>query len=263
MLTGLEGRVAIVAGASKGLGRAVARGLAVEGCDLAVCARSNERLNEVEQELSGQYGRKVFRRSVDLSDTKAAAEFVDEAAAHFGRIDILVNNAGGPPAGGFDDFTEADWQAAINLTLLSAQAMTRSALKPMREAGWGRVINMTSVSIKQPLPGLVLSNSIRAAVIGWAKSLADEVAAHHITVNNICPGWMKTGRVDQLLEHRATSGGITVDEALAGIVAGIPLGRMGRPEEFADLVVFLASERASYITGASYLIDGGLYRGLS
>ena len=133
----------------------------------------------------------------------------------------------------------------------------------MKEAGWGRIINMTSVSIKQPLASLILSNSIRAAVVGWAKTLADEVAPSGVTVNNICPGWMKTERVDELLKARAAEGGISIDEALAASVQTIPMGRMGRPDEFADLVVFLASERASYITGVSYLIDGGLYRGLS
>lgn len=263
MLMGLEGKVALVAGASKGLGRAVARGLAAEGCDLAICARSQEGLNQAEEELRGQYGRRVFRRAVDLAEKGAAQGFAAEAVEHYGRVDILVNNAGGPPAGGFDDFSEDDWLQSVKLTLLSAQAMTRAVLPGMRQAGWGRIINMTSVSVKQPLPALILSNSIRAAVVGWAKSLADEVAGQGITVNNILPGWIKTERVDQLLEHRSKESGISVDEALAGIVANIPVGRIGRPEEFADLVVFLASDRTGYITGASYLIDGGLHRGLS
>ncbi len=263
MLMGIEGKVALVAGASKGLGRAVARGLAAEGCDLAICARGQEGLNQAEDELRGQYGRRVFRRAVDLSAKGAAHDFATAAVEHFGRVDILVTNAGGPPAGGFDDFSEDDWRAAVELTLLPAQAMARAVLPAMVEAGWGRIINMTSVSVKQPLPALMLSNSIRAAVVGWAKSLADEVAAAGVTVNNVLPGWIKTERVEQLMEHRAAAGGITPEEALASVVANIPVGRIGRPDEFADLVVFLASERSAYITGVSYLIDGGLYRGFS
>jgi 3-oxoacyl-[acyl-carrier protein] reductase len=151
----------------------------------------------------------------------------------------------------------------VDLTLFSAQTLTRGVLPGMRERRWGRVINMTSVSIKQPLPGLILSNSIRAAVVGWAKTLADEVAANQVTVNNVCPGWMLTERVEELLAHRARSQGVSREQALAAVVAGIPLGRMGRPEEFAALVVFLASEQAAYITGASYAIDGGLCRSLT
>ena len=169
---------------------------------------------------------------------------------------------GGPPAGGFDDFGEEDWLKAVRLTLLSAQALARGALPAMRQRGWGRIVNLTSVSVKQPLGSLILSNSIRPAVIGWAKSLADEVARDGVTVNNICQGWILTERVEELLKHRSQTQGISRDQALAQAVAGIPMGRIGRPEEMADLAVFLASERASYITGASYLIDGGLYRGL-
>jgi len=175
---------------------------------------------------------------------------------------VLVNNAGGPPAGGWKDFSEDDWQKAVELTLFSAQAMTRAALPSMLERGWGRVVNMTSISVKQPIAGLMLSNSIRAAVVGWAKSLADEVAGQGITVNNVMPGYIHTERVEALLAHRAQSQGISREEALASVVKDIPLGRLGRPEEYADLVVFLASQRASYITGASYLIDGGMHRGL-
>ncbi|MFH2128674.1 MAG: SDR family oxidoreductase, partial [Pseudomonadota bacterium] len=200
--------------------------------------------------------------AVDLSQPGAGADFVQQAMERFGRVDVLVNNAGGPPAGGWKDFSEADWQKAVELTLFSAQAMTRAALPSMLESGWGRVINMTSISVKQPIAGLMLSNSIRAAVVGWAKSLADEVAAQGITVNNVKPGNIHTERVEAILAHRAQSQGITRDEALAAVVKDIPLGRLGRPDEYADLVVFLASERASYITGASYLIDGGMHRGL-
>jgi 3-oxoacyl-[acyl-carrier protein] reductase len=180
----------------------------------------------------------------------------------FGGREVLATNAGGPPAGGFDDFSEDDWRAAVELTLLPAQALVRAALKPMRAQGDGRIINMTSVSVKQPIAGLILSNSIRAAVIGWAKTLADEAGPQGIRVNNICTGWIHTERVDELLNHRARTQGVTKNQALKAIETAIPLGRLGRPSEYADLVVFLASDRSSYITGVSYLIDGGLHRGL-
>lgn len=260
---GIKGRAALVAGSSKGLGLAVAQGLAAEGCHLALAARSQDRLDSAASRIEAEFGVRVWTQAMDLSQAGAAQELAQAAAKHYGRIDILVNNAGGPPPGRFEELGEEAWRRAVEMTLLSAQAMTRALLPGMRASGWGRIVNMTSVSVKQPLPGLVLSNSIRAAVVGWAKTLADEVAPSGVTVNNVCPGWMRTERVDEILSARAAEGGVTIDEALAASVRTIPMGRMGRPDEFADLVVFLASERASYITGVSYLIDGGLYRGLS
>jgi 3-oxoacyl-[acyl-carrier protein] reductase len=262
METGLKNKVALVSGASRGLGRAVAEGLAAEGCLIAMCARGEESLASAAQEIAARHQVEVWHKAADLSQPGAGVEFVGQAKERFGRVDVLVNNAGGPPAGNWSDFSEADWQKAVQLTLLSAQAMTRAALPAMLAKGWGRVINMTSISVKQPIAGLMLSNSIRAAVVGWAKSLADEVAAQGVTVNNILPGYIHTERVDAILDHRAQNQGISREEALAAAEKDIPMGRLGRPDEFADLAVFLASERASYITGASYWIDGGLYRGL-
>lgn len=262
METGLKGKVALVSGASRGLGRAVAEGLAAEGCALAICARGKENLTKAAQEIAERYAVEVWQQAIDLSRKNAGTGFVEQALEKFGRVDVLVNNAGGPPAGGWDDFSQDDWQRAIELTLFSAQEMTRVALPSMRKNGWGRIINMTSISVKQPVAGLMLSNSIRAAVVGWAKSLADEVAAQGITVNNVMPGYMHTERVEALMAYSAETQNITRDEALAEVVKDIPMGRLGRPDEFSDLVVFLASDRATYITGASYLIDGGRYRGL-
>ncbi|MCA1905700.1 MAG: SDR family oxidoreductase [Desulfarculus sp.] len=259
---GLKGRVACVAGASQGLGRAVALGLAAEGCDLAVCARNEQKLAELAREAAERFGVRVWWRAVDLMDSGQAEEFTRQAGRELGRLDVLVTNGGGPPAGGFADFDEEAWLRATRLLLFSAQALVRGALPYMREKGWGRIVNVTSVSVKQPLPALIQSNSLRAAVIGWAKSLADEVGPAGITVNNICQGWILTERVDQILDYRSANEGRSRDQIAAGVLTAIPLGRMGRPEEFADLAVFLASERAAYITGASVVIDGGLYRGL-
>jgi len=259
---GLEGKIACVAGASRGLGRAVAAGLAAEGCRLSICARSQEDLARAGSEIAREFGVEVIYRDLDLARPGAAEAFLEHTLDHYGGVDILVTNAGGPPAGRFQDFSEEDWRRAVELTLLPAQAMARRALPAMIQGGGGVIINMTSISVKQPVPGLILSNSIRAAVTGWAKTLADEVGPQGIRVNNVCTGWMHTERVESLLEHRAQDQGITRDQALAQIQEAIPLGRLGQPQEYADLVVFLASERASYITGVSYLIDGGMYRGL-
>ena len=258
---GIKGKRALVAGASKGLGLAVARGLAAEGCDLAICARNESQLAKVAGDINQEFRSAVFYRAADFTLPNAASDFVRAAREEMGGIDIVVTNAGGPPAGGFDDFDENDWRKAVELTLLSAQALVRESLPGMKASGWGRVLNMASISVKQPISGLLLSNSIRAAVVGWAKSLADEAAPFGVTVNNILPGWFATERVDELLEHRAAEHNISKEQALEAGVRNIPLGRMGDPAEFADLAVFLASRRAAYITGASYWIDGGLYRG--
>lgn len=262
MQMGIENRTALVAGGSQGLGLAVARGLAAEGCNLAICARGKDALEAAADGISKDFKVEVFWQAVDLNDGEAAARFATQVMEKFGSLDILINNAGGPPAGGFAENDESVWRRAIDLTLFSALTLTRTALPSMRANKWGRIINMTSVSVKQPVAGLMLSNSVRAALVSWGKALADEVAGDNITVNNVMPGWMLTKRVDELLEHRSQTLGISKEQAAEQVVAGIPLGRMGKPEEFGALVVFLASEPASYITGVSYLIDGGLHRGM-
>ena len=262
MEMGLKGRSALVAGASKGLGLAVANGLAAEGCDLCICARGQDALQAAAGDIKKAHGVEVFSQAVDLSQPGAGEAAVKAALQRFGRLDVLVTNAGGPPAGGFDDFDEQDWLAAVRLTLLSALGMARAALPAMREAGWGRIINMTSISVKQPIGNLLLSNSIRAAVHGWAKTLADFEGAKGITVNNICTGLFATQRMVNLAKATAEAKGGTPDEVIEEMAAQVPLKRLGDPKEYGDLAVFLASERASYINGVSYLIDGGLYRGL-
>jgi 3-oxoacyl-[acyl-carrier protein] reductase len=259
---GIRGRKALVAGASKGLGKATARALAAEGCHLALCARNQETLWTTGREIQDEFGVTVRTRVVDLTAPGQAAAFAGEALEDLGGVDILVTNTGGPPTGQFSDLTEDDWRRAVELTLLPAQAMARAVLPGMAAQGWGRIVNITSVAVKQPLAGLILSNSIRAAVTGWAKTLADEVGKHGITVNNVLPGWTLTERVEQLLSHLSRTQQKSREEVLASVTASIPLGRMGRPEELAALVAFLASQPAAYITGVSYVVDGGLYRGL-
>ena len=259
---GLKGRAALVSGASRGLGLAIARGLAAEGCNVSICARGQEALDAAAQDIKDEFKVDVLSQAVDVSQPGAAEGMVKAAIEHFGRLDVLVTNAGGPPPGFFDDFSQEDWQKAVELTLFSALGMARAALPAMRKAGWGRIINMTSISVKQPISNLLLSNSIRAAVTGWAKSLADEEGKNGITVNNICTGLFRTERMEKLAQARAQTQGVTPEEVITGMAAEVPLGRLGNPEEYGDLAVFLASERASYINGVSYLIDGGLYRGL-
>ncbi len=259
---GLKGRAAAVAGASKGLGKAAARALAAEGCQVAICSRSQEPLAACAQEIAEEFGVATHYQALDLSQPGAGQDFVEAAHQRFGRLDVLVTNNGGPPAGMFADFSQDDWRRAVEQTLLPALEMARAALPIMKQAGWGRIINMTSISVKQPLAHLILSNSVRAAVVGWAKTLADQVAADGITVNNVCPGFMNTERVIQLMQHQAQDLGKSLEEVRAAREAAIPVGRMGDPAEFGALVAFLAGEQAGYITGASYWIDGGMYRGM-
>lgn len=259
---GISGKNALVCGASRGLGRACAEALAAEGCKVALCARASAALDKAAADIATAHGVKTIAAPADLSDSSQAASATEMAINDLGGVDILINNNGGPPTGQWADFTEDNWRRAMDMNLLSAQAMTRVALPGMMHRGWGRIINITSVSVKQPLPGLMLSNSVRAAVIGWAKSLADEAAPHGVTVNNICPGWILTKRVDDILEAKAGSTDTTKDQILAGVLTNIPAGRIGKPEELGCLAAFLASEQAGYITGASYAIDGGLCRAL-
>jgi 3-oxoacyl-[acyl-carrier protein] reductase len=259
---GLEGKVALVAGASKGLGRAVALGLAHEGTSLALCARDKGHLDETAAAITEETGVKVWTRPTDVSKPDEARRFVHEAASHFGTVDILVNNAGGPPSATFQELTDEHWQAAVRLNLLSTIWLTDEALPYMQKQRWGRIINMTSVAVKQPIDGLILSNAVRAGVIGFAKTLANELAADNILVNNVCPGYMLTDRVRELSRVLAEKRQESPEDVMRTWEESIPLRRLGKPEEFADLVVFLASERASYITGTTIQIDGGYYRGL-
>lgn len=259
---GLDDRVALVGASSRGLGRAVARELAAGGADLVLNARGEEQLEETAKELRERSDARVLAVPADLSEDEGARRVVDRALEEFGRVDVLVTNAGGPPAGPFEAHSMEDWREAVDLTLESALHLTRGVLPGMKERGWGRILNITSIAVKQPVDGLVLSNSIRAAVTGMARTLANEVAPHGITVNNVMPGYTRTRRTEDLARQIAEQEGITEDEARGRWEAKIPLGRLAEPREFAALVAFLASERASYITGTSIPVDGGWIRSL-
>jgi 3-oxoacyl-[acyl-carrier protein] reductase len=259
---GLKGKVALVAGASRGLGRAVAEELAAEGASLVLCAREAQTLSETAAAIAETHNAHVLAVPADVTvidDIKRVAESGNE---RFGRIDILVTNAGGPPAGRFDQLTREQWDRAIKLTLLSAVEMAREVLPGMRNRRWGRILNITSIAVKQPVENLLLSNSLRAGLTGFARTLANEVAAEGITVNNIMPGYTRTERLEELAQMMAEKQGISPAEFRGKWEKEIPMGRLGEPRESAALAAFLASERASYITGTSIQVDGGWIKSL-
>ena len=259
---GLNGKVALVAGASQGMGRATALGFAREGAKVSICARGEAALNEAAAMIRKETGGEVLSMVADMAKVEDIQRFVNQSAEHFGRVDIIVNNAGGPPPGDFMRFTDEDWNNAYNLSFLSTMRMTRAAVPHMCKVGGGRVINITSYSVKEPIAGLVLSNAVRSAVIGMAKTLSRELAKDNILINNVCPGRIDTERAQKLNKARAERLQRPVEEINREMAAEVPLGRYGTPEEAADLIVFLGSERASYITGTTIQIDGGLVRGI-
>jgi len=259
---GLKGRAAIVAAASTGLGRAVAAELLKEGAKVAICARTESTLEKTARELQQQTGGEVLYQTVDVRNETEVANFVAAVEARFGRVDVCVTNSGGPPSKLFADTRTEDWRSAIDLLLLSTVHFARETLPRMQKNGWGRFLTITSTTVKQPVDGLLLSNSIRSAVTGLAKTLASEYAKHGITVNNVCPGYTATDRLSELSEAIAARNKVSKEEVVAGWKKQIPAGRLGTPEEFAAVVAFLASERASYVNGTSIAIDGGIVRGL-
>ena len=258
MNLGLEDKVALVCGASRGLGRAVAEELAAEGAAVTVCSRDGERLSIAAAEL----GPDVLAVPADLAVAGEPTRVVEATLERFGRLDVLVANTGGPPAGTHDTLTAEDWERATALLFGSAVELATAALPGMKERGWGRILMVTSVAVKQPVDNLMLSNSLRAAVTGFAATLAREVAKDGITVNTILPGYTATERVIELNEANAHREGVDPAEIQARLEASIPLGRLAEPREFAALAAFLASERAGYITGGAFAVDGGWLRGL-
>lgn len=260
---GLKDKVAIVLAASKGLGRASAAALAAEGARVTIGARNGQALEQTAQEIQRASGSPVLAVPTDVTRAEDIEAIVAATVREFGRVDILVNNAGGPPAGKFEAFGDAQWQAAFELNLLSTVRLVRQVLPHMRKTGSGRVITIVSTSVKQPIDGLLLSNAIRTAVVGLAKTLSVELAPDNITVNNVCPGRILTDRLRQIYKlDEKVQQGMSQEEVLRGISQDIPLGRIGKPEELGALVAFLASQQAAYITGTTIQVDGGLVRSL-
>jgi 3-oxoacyl-[acyl-carrier protein] reductase len=263
MNLGLQERVAIVLAASKGLGRASAEALAAEGAWVVIGSRNRQQLEQTARDIRDKTGSKVLAVPTDVTKPDDLAAIVDATVREFGRIDILVNNAGGPPPGTFEQFGDAQWEAAFQLNLLSNVRMVRLVLPHMRKLQKGRIINIVSTSVKVPIDGLLLSNAIRTGVVGLAKTLSIELAPDNITVNNVCPGRILTDRIRQTTRlHEKVQQGMSEEEVLREASRDIPLGRIGKPEELAALVAFLASEQAGYITGTTIQVDGGLTRAL-
>jgi 3-oxoacyl-[acyl-carrier protein] reductase len=259
---GLKGRVAIVTASSRGIGRAAAEVLAAEGARITLCARTAADVVKAADEIRKRTGAEVLAVPADLTKPDDIARIVDRTVEAHGTVDILVNNAGGPPAGTFDGLGEAEWQAGFELTLLSVVRMTRAVLPHMRRAGGGVIINLQSTSVKMPLDNLMLSNSIRPGVIGLAKTLSFELAKDGIRINNVLPGAIMTDRQREMLALQSARSGKSVDEIVRLREATIPLGRFGEPEDLGNMIAFLASERARYVTGVTVQVDGGLVRSL-
>lgn len=260
----LSGRAALVAAATAGLGYATAGQLAREGASVAICGRDPQRVRRAVERLRqlASDPERVAGWAADVAAADDCTMLVDRAARHFGRLDILVTNAGGPPGGTFDSTQLEQYQAAMALTLMSAVRLIQAALPWLRQSDAACILTITSISLKQPIGGLLLSNIFRPAVAGLTKSLSQELGREGIRVNSILPGWTATERVNEIMAYRSQANGTTADAERGKIAAGIPLGRMGEPEEFGRVAAFLVSPAASYITGAMIPVDGGSYAGL-
>jgi 3-oxoacyl-[acyl-carrier protein] reductase len=256
----LTGKVAIVGGASKGLGRACAQALAQEGATVALCSRTLQDLDKAAQEIRDTTGRDALAFAGDLDRHETIRDFIAATVERFGRVDILVNNSGGPPLARAHNATEEQWATALQRSLLFFARMSREALPHLKRSGAGRIINILAATVYNPIPNLALSGVTRLGVVAFAKSLADEVGRDGILINNVCPGSIMTERMLSNVTSRAKELGISVDDAVAQRAAETAVGRVGKPEELAYLVAFLASSRSSYITGTTMLVDGGLVR---
>ena len=262
MNLGLKDRVALISASSQGIGRATAQAFAAEGCRVAMCARNQQTLQAAADKIRKQYNAEVLAQAFDVTDAAAVSHFVAAVAEKFGSVDICVTNAGGPPAKGFLAVTLEDWQRALEAKFLSTVYFAREVIPHMQRKRWGRILTLTSITTKQPVTDLVLSNAVRAAVVGLVKSLANEFGKDGILVNNVGPGFTATDRLKELAKARASASGKSEQEIFEGWAADAPLRRLGDPREVAETIVWLASERASYITGQTVLVDGGMYKGL-
>ncbi|MDR7001883.1 SDR family oxidoreductase [Neobacillus niacini] len=255
----LAGKTAIVVASSQGLGKAIAAQLVMEGANVMLTSRNKEKLKEVQEELQSLGEGKVVYFPADITKAVEIEALVQHTRETLGNIHILINNSGGPQGGGFEDFQDKDWYNAFELNLLSYVRLVREVLPDLKKEG-GRIINIASSSIKQPIPGLILSNTFRLGVLGLAKSLAEELAPYNILVNTVSPGRIATDRVAFLDQLKADKLGVSPDEVEEASKKNIPLGRYGKPEEFAKVVTFLASDANTYVTGSSLLVDGGMVK---
>ncbi len=257
---GLKDKRAFVAGSSRGLGYATALTLAREGCKVAVNSRAEANANFAVEKIGAETGMRAYGLVGDVSDASAASGLIQSAAEVLGGLDILITNAGGPPAGSFELFDDDTWQKAVDTSFLSHVRLIRAALPHLRKSDSASVLTVTSYTVKQPLPNLVLSNSVRAATVGLTKSLALELGMENIRFNSIMPAWTQTERVEELMAFRAENNNTTVDEEIARLTAEIPLGRIGQPQEFANAAAFLVSPAASFIHGVMLAVDGGIIK---
>ena len=259
---GLKGKAALVCGSSQGLGRAIADALAAEGAHVAINGRSAKKLEGVRDEIARATGTRVVAAAGDLTDPAGVEAVVSAARAALGRIDILVTNTGGPPSGPFEAHSAETWHRAIAQNLESVVNLVRAVLPEMKERRWGRIVNVTSISVKQPVAGLILSNAIRAGVTGFAKTISNEAAPFNVTVNNVAPGYTRTERLVELAEAVSGRTGSTIEGVYAEWEKEVPMGRLAEPAEVGALAAFLCSEKAAYITGQSVAADGGWIKGL-
>ncbi|MEJ5352084.1 MAG: SDR family oxidoreductase [Melioribacteraceae bacterium] len=256
----LAGKNVLVTAASMGIGKAAAEQFVKEGCNVAICSRNQENLLKAVKEIKSLYNVEPLWLVCDINKLEDIENTVKVVSETFGSIDILVNNCGGPRAGFFDDLNDEDWNFAFNQILMSAVRFTRLVLPKMKEKNWGRIINVTSLAVKQPVDNLILSNSLRSAVTAFAKTLSNQIGKYNITINNVAPGYTLTSRIYELAVVKAKQNGISHEEVLASMANEVPMKRLARPDEVASLIVYLASEQAGYITGSTIAIDGGVIK---
>lgn len=262
MNLGLKGRGVIVAASSQGMGRAAAEAFAREGAQVAMCARTESTLRQAAAAIRQATGAEVLDEPVDVTDAGQVQRFAELAAKRFGRIDVCVANAGGPPAKNFLSITPEEWRKAVDLNFMSVVHLARAVIPYMQRHRWGRIVTITSISVKQPIAELIMSNAVRAAVVGLVKSLSNEFGKDGILVNNVAPGYTATERLEELAGVRALAAGSSPEQIYQTWSAEIPVRRLGSPQDIADVILWLSSERSAYVTGQTVLADGGLYRGL-